>query len=51
MTKYELDLVYKEGIQWYRDGLYCTDNPYYGVSQDLADSFDNGWWDAWYGDN
>lgn len=51
MTKYELDIVYKEGIQWYRDGLYYTDNPYYGVSKVLADRFDEGFWDAWYGDN
>ena len=47
MTQYELDIVYKEGADWYRDGLCCTDNPYYDVSKDLADRFDDGYWDAW----
>jgi hypothetical protein len=50
MTYYEFALVYNEGVQWYRDGMLCSDNPYYGVSKILADRFDDGYWDAEYGD-
>lgn len=50
MTQYEYDIVYNEGADWFKYGLYCTDNPYYGVSRELADRFDDGYWDAWYGE-
>ncbi len=50
MSYYEFVLVYNEGVQWYRDGMLCSDNPYYGVSKILADRFDDGYWDAEYGD-
>lgn len=48
MTEYELKLVYKEGVMAYKDDVCFLDNPYDGVSEELKNQWDDGWWDMFY---
>ena len=48
MTEYELNLAYKEGWDAYTANVNCMDCPYYGVSDKLAQQWENGWWDMFY---
>jgi len=48
MTKYELDIAYNEGVDAYHDNVTnVLNNPYDGVSVVLAESWYDGYWDAW----
>lgn len=51
MTEYELNIAYSEGIDAYHDDVTSViNNPYEGVSEVLAKSWYDGYWDAWDGD-
>ena len=41
-------IAYKEGSQAYRDDVNLMHNPYDGVSHDLTDFWEQGWWDMYY---
>lgn len=44
-------IAYNEGYECCAENiLYLTDNPYDGVSSELAYMFSEGWWDAFYED-
>lgn len=45
-----LALVYREGVQAYKDKVYCFECPYEGVSEQYKEAWEKGWWDAWYED-
>lgn len=49
MTEYELTIVFREGRQAFIDEFVVTkDNPYIGVSEILAEMWDEGYWYEWY---
>lgn len=51
MTDHLRQIAYNEGYECCVENiLYLTDNPYTGVSDELALMFFNGWWDAFYED-
>jgi hypothetical protein len=51
MTKYELDIAYNEGFDAFHDDVTnVLNNPYDGVSEVLAESWSDGYWDAWDGE-
>lgn len=44
-------IAYNEGYECCAENiLYLSDNPYVGVSDELAHMFNEGWWDAFYED-
>lgn len=48
MTEFEYNIAYEEGKLAYSDGVYCSDCPYYGVSDILSSFWEGGWWDMFY---
>jgi hypothetical protein len=50
MIDYLKQIVYNEGFNAYNDGIFILDCPYDGVSKELADIWETGWWDRYWGD-
>ena len=42
--------AYSQGHYAYKDCVSCRDNPYIGVSEELARAWKDGWWDTFYED-
>ena len=45
MTDEMKQIAYVEGVVAFVDGVMCVDCPYYGVSETLANMWEEGWWD------
>lgn len=51
MSDFLHQIAYIEGYECCAENiLYLSDNPYEGVSDELAAMFSEGWWDAFYED-
>jgi hypothetical protein len=48
MTDEMKQIAYNEGVKAYVDDVLCIDCPYYGVSEVLAEMWEEGWWDMFY---
>lgn len=46
--EYMINLVYNEGSKAYINDVDKDDNPYVGVSEVLAEAWEEGRWDMWY---
>ena len=47
MVDYLKQIAYNEGYECCLGNiLYASDNPYDGVSNELADMWNSGWWNA-----
>jgi hypothetical protein len=50
MTDEMKQIAYNEGVKAYVDDVLCIDCPYYGVSEVLADMWEEGWWETGFWD-
>lgn len=52
MIDFVRQIAYNEGYECFVGNiLSLTENPYEGVSSELAVMFSEGWWDAFYEEN
>ena len=48
MTDFLKQIAFNEGCQAYADKVSIIDCPYRGVSETLADLWEEGWWEMFY---